>query len=73
MMMDAHHGTQIKDVFNAAGEVRHADVLMGRDGRPRGAATIEFASPEGAAKAIDMYNGGSFNGRTMEVRYDKFA
>ncbi len=37
---------ELKDHMRAVGEVVHADVLTGPDGRSKGCGLVEFSSPE---------------------------
>ena len=59
---------QLKDAFSQAGAVSSAIVIMDKmSGRSKGFGFVEFASDDDAAKAIDMWNGKDFGGRTLTV------
>src|SRR5437763_11262467 len=55
------------------GGVLRADVHVGPDGRPKGSGIVAFETPEDARNAIAQFNGYDWNGRTLEVREDRFA
>lgn len=55
------------------GVVIRADVHIGHDGRPKGSGVVAFESPEDARNAIAQFNGYDWQGRTLEVREDRFA
>lgn len=60
--------TELKDAFSQAGAVSSAIVIMDKmTGRSKGFGFVEFASDEDAQKAIDMWNGKDFGGRTLTV------
>ncbi|KAL2268154.1 hypothetical protein VTJ83DRAFT_3000 [Remersonia thermophila] len=66
----------LKDLFRQAarvGGVIRADVHLGPDGRPKGSGIVVFESPEDARNAIQQFNGYDWQGRTLEVREDRFA
>lgn len=63
----------LKDLFKTIGPVIRADVLQTADGRSKGVGTVSFESSQDADDAIAAYNGWDWNGRTIEVREDKFA
>lgn len=59
---------ELKDHFAAAGEVESATILTDKmTGRSRGFGFVEMATDEGAAKAIEMFNGQDFGGRRLTV------
>ena len=59
---------ELREVFSQAGEVENATVVEDRDtGRSRGFGFVEMATAEGAAAAIDQFNGKEFGGRTLTV------
>ncbi|KAF9009957.1 hypothetical protein BDQ17DRAFT_1177133, partial [Cyathus striatus] len=60
----------LKDLFRRAGTVLRADVSLGPDNRSRGYGTVLLASAEDAGRAIDMFNGYSWQTRILEVRPD---
>ncbi|MBI5469832.1 RNA-binding protein [Candidatus Kaiserbacteria bacterium] len=60
--------TELKDAFSRAGAVASAVVIMDRmTGRSKGFGFVEMSSDEDAQKAIDMWNGKDFGGRTLTV------
>ena len=48
-----------------------ADVSLGPDNRSRGYGTVLLATAEDAGRAIDMFNGYSWQTRILEVRPDR--
>jgi RNA recognition motif-containing protein len=61
-------GDELRDLFSQAGEVENASVVEDRDtGRSRGFGFVEMATAEGAAAAIEQFNGKDFGGRTLTV------
>ena len=59
---------ELREVFSQAGEVENASVVEDRDtGRSRGFGFVEMATAEGAAAAIEQFNGKEFGGRTLTV------
>ncbi|KAI4156456.1 MAG: hypothetical protein LQ340_000271 [Diploschistes diacapsis] len=66
----------LKDLFRQAvqeGNVVRADVHLASDGRPKGSGIVAFESPNDARNAIAQFNGYNWEGRTLEVREDRFA
>ncbi len=62
----------LKQHFSQAGNVVSASVLVDRmSGRSRGFGFVEMATPEEAAKAIEMFNGQELDGRTIVVNEAK--
>ncbi len=58
----------LKDVFSQAGTVETATIIMDKmSGRSKGFGFVEMASDEEATKAIEMWNGKEFEGRTLTV------
>ena len=58
----------LKDLFLQAGSVEKVDVLMDKmSGRPRGFGFVEMADDEGAAKAVETFNGYELDGRKLVV------
>lgn len=55
------------------GNVVRADVHLASDGRPKGSGIVAFESPNDARNAIAQFNGYNWEGRTLEVREDRFA
>ncbi|KAJ3051358.1 hypothetical protein HK097_007654 [Rhizophlyctis rosea] len=64
---------ELKDMFREAGNVQRADVTQDQQGRSRGYGQVLMATVEEAQKAIQILNGRDVQGRTIEVREDKFA
>ena len=61
-------GDELREVFSQAGEVENATVVEDRDtGRSRGFGFVEMATAEGAAAAIEQFNGRDVGGRTLTV------
>ena len=61
-------GDELREIFSQAGEVENATVVEDRDtGRSRGFGFVEMATAEGAAAAIEQFNGKEFGGRTLTV------
>jgi len=65
------YGTQdgaLKDYFAQAGAVESAVVIMDKmTGRSKGFGFVEMSTEEEAQKAIEMFNGKEFDGRTITV------
>ena len=61
----------LKDLFRKAGTVLRADVSLGPDNRSRGHGTVLLATAEEAGRAVDMFNGYSWQTRILEVRLDR--
>ncbi|KJA25521.1 hypothetical protein HYPSUDRAFT_134679, partial [Hypholoma sublateritium FD-334 SS-4] len=61
----------LKDLFRKAGTVLRADVSLGPDNRSRGHGTVLLATAEEAGRAVDMFNGYSWQTRVLEVRLDR--
>lgn len=64
---------QLKDHMRQAGDVAHVDLLTTGNGRSRGCAIVEFASPADAQAAISTLNDSELAGRQMLVREDREA
>src|ERR671929_160285 len=61
-------GDELRELFSQAGEVENATVVEDRDtGRSRGFGFVEMATAEGAAAAIEQFNGKEFGGRNLTV------
>ncbi len=59
---------ELRDGFSRAGEVSSAVVIMDRmTGRSKGFGFVEFNSDADADKAIEMFNGQDFGGRSITV------
>jgi RNA recognition motif-containing protein len=62
----------LKDLMKSTGhEVTRADIIMTPDGRSKGCGIVEFATSEGAAEAVSMFNDVELNGRQIFVREDR--
>jgi RNA recognition motif-containing protein len=61
----------LKDLFRKAGTVLRTDVSLGPDNRSRGYGTVLLATAEDAGRAVDMFNGYSWQSRILEVRLDR--
>ena len=60
--------TELKDAFSQAGAVTSAVIIMDKmSGRSKGFGFVEMSSDEEAQKAIDMWNGKDFGGRSLTV------
>jgi len=58
----------LREHFSQVGEVESATVVEDREtGRSRGFGFVEMATSEGAAAAIEQFNGQDFNGRNITV------
>jgi RNA recognition motif-containing protein len=58
----------LKDYFSQAGAVATAIIITDKmSGRSKGFGFVEMASDEEAAKAIEMFDGKEFEGRTLTV------
>lgn len=54
--------------FSGAGNLVSATVITDREtGRSKGFGFVEYATPEEANKAIEMFNGKDFEGRKLTV------
>jgi cold-inducible RNA-binding protein len=59
---------ELKEYFSAAGTVASAQVIMDKfSGRSKGFGFVEMSSDEEADKAIEMFNGKDFGGRSLAV------
>jgi len=61
---------RLKEKFRQAGQIEHAEIKS-KDGKSRGCGLIRFSSPEQAVKAVELFNGSRFEGRTLEVKLDQ--
>ncbi len=61
----------LKDHMRSTGEVLHADVLHGPDGRSKGCGLVEYQTPEEAQRAIQELNDTELMGRMIFVREDR--
>ncbi|GAA5853620.1 hypothetical protein JCM9279_005078 [Rhodotorula babjevae] len=64
---------ELKDLMRGAGSVLRADIAQGPDGRSRGFGSVLFGTSQDAERAVGMFNGFEFNGRTLKVHFDKFS
>ena len=61
-------GDDLREYFSQAGEVESASIIEDREtGRSRGFGFVEMATSEGAAAAIEQFNGKDLNGRNLTV------
>ena len=59
---------QLREAFSQAGAVSSAVIIMDKmSGRSKGFGFVEMSSDEEAQKAIEMWNGKDFGGRTLTV------
>ena len=59
---------ELKEAFSKAGAVASAVIIMDKmSGRSKGFGFVEMSSDDDAQKAIDMWNGKDFAGRTLTV------
>lgn len=59
---------EIQDLFSQAGVVTSCNLMLDKfTGRSRGFAFVEYATPEEAARAVEMFNGKEFQGRALTV------
>src|SRR3989338_962454 len=59
---------ELKDAFSQAGAVDSAVIIMDKmSGRSKGFGFVEMTSDEEAQKAIEMWNGKDFGGRSLTV------
>ena len=59
---------EIKEMFSQAGSVESATIIQDRmAGRSAGFGFVEMANDEEATKAIEMFDGKDFNGRSLRV------
>jgi len=61
----------LKDHMRSAGNVVHADILSGPDGRSKGCGIVEYASSSDAQRAIRDLNETTLDGRTIFLREDR--
>ena len=59
---------ELRDAFSQAGSVASATIIMDRmSGRSKGFGFVEMSTDDDAQKAIDLWNGKDFGGRTLTV------
>ena len=56
----------IKQFFGSCGEISQVRIAMGDDGRAKGFAHVQFASPDAAKSAMDL-NGQELDGRAVRL------
>lgn len=60
--------TELKEAFAQSGAVESAVIIMDKmSGRSKGFGFVEMSSDEEAQKAIEMWNGKDFGGRSLTV------
>jgi len=58
----------LKEAFSQAGTVESAVVIMDKmSGRSKGFGFVEFATEAEADRAVEMFDGTDFSGRTIKV------
>lgn len=63
---------ELKNAFSQAGAVESASIITDKmTGRSRGFGFVEMTNDEEAEKAIEMWNGKDFGGRTLTVNEAK--
>ena len=63
----------LKDHMRSVGEVLHADVLIGPDGKSKGCALVEYQSVAEAKRAIEELTDTEIFGRKIFVREDRVS
>lgn len=63
--------SKLKEVFELAGRVRKVDILLDKENKSRGMATVSYEDASHAAQAISMLNDQCLYDRPMRVRMDK--
>lgn len=59
---------ELREAFSQAGSVDTATIIMDKmSGRSKGFGFVEMSSDEEAQKAIELWNGKDFGGRTLTV------
>jgi RNA recognition motif-containing protein len=61
----------LKDHFRQCGDVDHAEVVEDGNGKKKGFGTVRFFNSKDANDAIRRLDGGEFQGRRLEVRWDR--
>lgn len=63
---------ELKDAFAQNGEVTGASIIIDKmSGRSRGFGFVEMANDDEADKAVEVWNGKDFGGRTLVVNEAK--
>ena len=58
----------LQDYFSQAGVVTSVNLMLDKvTGKSRGLAFVEFATAEGASKAVEQFHSQEFQGRTLTV------
>ena len=58
----------LQELFSEAGVVSSVNLMLDKfTGKSRGFAFVEYASPEEAKKAVEMFHGKDFQGRPLTV------
>lgn len=58
----------LQDYFSQAGAVTSVNLMMDKfTGKSRGFAFVEYASPDDATKAVDLFHSKDFQGRALTV------
>nr|CAB3264105.1 myelin expression factor 2 [Phallusia mammillata] len=63
--------SKLKEVFQLAGRVVKVDLMLDKDNKSRGMATVTYDDPMEASQAISMLNNQKLFDRTMVVKIDK--
>lgn len=63
---------KLKDKFRQAGTIEFAEIKQ-KNGQSRGCALIRYSTAQQALKAVELFNGSRFEGRTLDVNLDKMA
>ena len=59
---------ELREAFSQAGSVESASIIMDKmSGRSKGFGFVEMSSDDEAQKAIELWNGKDFGGRTLTV------
>jgi RNA recognition motif-containing protein len=62
------HEDDLKEYFSQAGSITTVNLMLDKfTGKSRGFAFIEFASPQEATKAVEMFHHKDFQGRPLTV------
>jgi hypothetical protein len=62
---------ELAEHFGTAGGVAFVDLLVGSDGRPRGAARVRMRSAQDAQDALRALDGAELGGRPLRVQLDE--
>lgn len=61
---------KLKEKFRQAGHIEYVEIKV-KDGKSRGCGLIRFSNSDQANKAVELFNGSRFEGRTLEVKLDQ--